>query len=175
MLKKLIRPGLILSLVGLAVVVAALTLRTRVNAMQHREEIHIESFAWGVSESQSLRICMSNLGSGSSAGPRESITFVFARIKFPSGDVALEKSLSVPQGQFRCTDFSHSELIAAGLVPESNSRVQFLVTIGINESLSVGAAQAVTVGAAQSISIDAGKTEIYKTIQTRQTTVIQDL
>ena len=175
MLKTLIRPSLILALVGFAVLVAALTLRTRVNAMPPGGEIHLESFSWGMNQTQYLRICMGNVGSDSSAGPRESVSFVFARIKFPPGNVALEKSLSVPQGQFRCVDVSHSELVAAGLVPDSNTRVQFLVTVGASRSLTVGAAQTETVGSAETISIAGGRTESYKTIQTRQTSIVQDL
>jgi hypothetical protein len=117
---------------------------------------------------------MGNLGSDSSAGPRENVTLTFIKIQTTFGEVILERSLSVPQGQFRCTDFSHSELVAAGLVPEPNTRVQFMVTVGLNETTTVGAAQQVSVGAAQTITLD-GRTEVYKTIQTRQTTVVQDL
>lgn len=175
MLKKIIRSGLILSLVGLAILIAGLSIKTGVTAARGEKQINIESFAWGVSQPQLLRICMGNLGSSSSGGHRESVTFTFIKIQTTFGEVILEKSLSVPQGQFRCTDFSHSELVAAGLVPESNTRVQFLVNVGLNESLTVGAAQEVTVGAAQTITIASGVTETYKTIQTRQTTVVQDL
>jgi hypothetical protein len=174
MSSKLIRIASVVTLVGVAVLVAGLASRTSVKA-RRGEEIRIESFAWGVSQPQQLRICMGNVGSDSSAGPRESVTFTFIKIQTTFGEVILERSLSVPQGQFRCTDFSHSELVAAGLVPESNTRVQFMATVGLNESLTVGAAQEVTVGSAETITIASGRTENYKTIQTRQITVVQSL
>jgi len=45
----------------------------------------------------------------------------------------------------------------------------------ISNAITVGAAQRVTVGAAETITIAGGRTESYKTIQTRQITVVQDL
>jgi hypothetical protein len=175
MVKKLIRPGLILSLVGLAILIAGMSLKTDVTAARGDKHINIESFSWGITQPQLLRVCLGNRGSDSSAGPRESVTFTFIKIQTTFDEVILERSLSVPQGHFRCTDFSHSELVAAGLVPEPTTRVDFLVTVGLTEASTVGAAQEVTVGAAQTITIASGKTETYKTIQTRQTTVVQDL
>jgi hypothetical protein len=175
MVKKVIRPGLILSLVGLAILIVGLKLKTNVTAARGNNEVIIESFAGGVSQPQLLRICMGNPGSNSSAGPRESVTFTFIKIQTTFGEVILERSLSVPQGQFRCTDFSHPELVAAGLVPESNTRLQFMVTVGAAQDLTVGAAQTETVGSAETMTTADGKTETYKTIQTRQITVVQDL
>lgn len=177
MLKKIIRPGLILSLVGLAILIVGLSIKTGVTAARGEKQINIESFAWGISQPQLLRICMGSGGSASSRIIREEVSFIYVGIKFETGDVVLERLLTVPPGQFRCTDISHSELVAAGLVPESNTRVQFLVSVGITEALTVGAAQQVTVGAlsAETINIASGRTENYKTIQTRQITVVQDL
>lgn len=176
MLKRIIRPGLILSLVGLAILIAGLSIKTGVTAARGEKQINIESFAWGISQPQLLRICMGS-GGASSRIIREEVSFIYVGIKFETGDVVLERLLTVPPGQFRCTDISHSELVAAGLVPESNTRVQFLVSVGITEALTVGAAQQVTVGAlsAETINIASGRTENYKTIQTRQITVVQDL
>jgi hypothetical protein len=173
-MNKSIRTVLVVVLIAVIMLVAGLTLRTSVTA-RHGEQIRIESFAWGVSQGQLLRICMGDLGTGSSAGRRENISFIFAQIEPTFGNVILERSLEVPTGQFRCTDFSHPELLAAGLVPEPNTRVQFMVTVGLNETTTVGAAQRATVGAAETITIASGRTENYKTIQTRQTTIIQDL
>jgi hypothetical protein len=175
MLKSVIRYGLILSLVGVVTLIAGLNIKTDVTSARGRQHINIDSFSWGVSQPQLLRICMGNLSTDSSAAPRESITLTFIRIQTTFGEVVLERSLSVLQGQFRCTDFFHSELVAAGLVPESNTRVQFFVSVGAAQDVSVGAAQNETVGSAETITIAGGRTETYKTIQTRQTTVIQDL
>ena len=190
MVKKIIRPGLIISLVGFAILIAGLSLKTDATAARGDKIINIESFSWGLSQSQFLRICMVSGGSASSRIIREEVSFIYVGIKFETGDVVLERLLTVPPGQFGCTDFSHSELVAAGLVPEPNTRLQFLVTLGLNESLTLGAAQEVTVGAAQEVTVGAaqevtgsaetitvagGRTETYKTIQTRQITVVQDL
>jgi hypothetical protein len=175
MFKRVTRSDLILSLVGIMTLIAGLNIKTDVASARGGQQINLDSFSWGVSQPQLLRICMGNLGSDSSAGPREDVTFTFIKIQTTFGEVILERSLSVPQGQFRCTDFSHPELVAAGLVPESNTRVQFLVNVGLNQRVTVGAAQEVTVGSAESITIASGRTETYKTIQTRQITVVQDL
>ena len=175
MLKRVIRSDLILSLVGIVTLIAGLNMKTDVTSARGGKQINLDSFSLGVSQPQLLRICMGNVGSDSSAGPRESVTLTFIKIQTTFGEVILERSLSVSQGQFRCTDFSHSELVAAGLVPESNTRVQFAVSVGAAETLTVGAAQRVMVGSAETITIATGRTEIHKTIQTRQTTVVQDL
>ena len=169
-----IRCSSIVALIAFALLVAALIVRTSVTAQQFGQQINLESFSWGINQTQLLRICIGDDGSASSRSPREKVTFTFIKIHTTFGEVILERSLSVPQGQFRCTDFSHSELVAAGLEPEPNTRVQFMVTVGLNETTTVGAAQRVSVGAAQTITLD-GRTEVYKTIQTRQTTVVQDL
>jgi len=181
MLDNLIRPGSLVLLIGLALVAWALVSRTDVNARQGGEHIEIESFAWGISQPQLLRICISNIEGSArpSSSELENISLVFSKIQTEAGDEVLVKELRVPRAQFRCIDFSHAELVAAGLVPEPTSRVQFLVKITSQQrqhkTHTVGATQTVTVGAAQSISVGTGKTETYKTIGTRQTTIIQDL
>jgi hypothetical protein len=136
-----------------------------------------------MSQPQLLRICISHTGisARSSSSTRESVAFYFNQIKTQAGEELLVKELRVPSGEFRCVDFSHAELIAAGLVPEPNSRLQFMVNITSPQqpgSATVGATESITVGAAQSISVDSGKTETYmpfRTTQTRQITLIQDL
>jgi len=182
MLNNLIRPGSIVLLIGLALVGWGLVSKTDVNA-RHGEHIVIESFSWGISQPQLLRICISHTerSARSSSSTRESVAFYFNQIKTQAGEELLVKELRVPSGEFRCIDFSHAELIAAGLVPEPNSRLQFLVNITSpqqQDSATVGATQAITVGAAQSISVGSGKTETHMpfgTSLTRQTTLIRDL
>lgn len=180
---NLIRPGSIVLLIGLALLGWGLVSKTDVNARQGEQHIEIESFSWGISQSQLLRICISHTGrpARSSSSTRESVAFYFNQIKTQAGEELLVKELRVPSGEFRCLDFSHAELVAAGFIPEANSRLQFMVNITSPEqsdSATVGAAQQITVGAAQSISVDSGKTETYmpfRTNQTRQITLIQDL
>ena len=183
MLHNLFRPGSIVLLIGLTLLGWGLVSQTGVNARQGEQHIEIESFSWGISQTQLLRICISPTGrlTRSSSSTRERVAFYFNQIKTQAGEELLVKELRVPSGEFRCVDFSHAELIAAGLAPEPNSRLQFMVNITSPQqpdSATIGAAQQITVGAAQSISIDSGKTETYmplRTTQTRQLTLIQDL
>lgn len=174
MTRRLIRIVSLVTFIGVAVLVTGLLVRANVTPA-HREEIPIESFSWGLSQGSFLRICMSNVGTTQSSDPRENISFIFVRIQGTLGDMILERSLSVPQGQFRCTDFSHPDLITAGLVPEPSSRVQFVVNVGATQGVTVGAAQTPTFGSSETITVSGGNTETYKTIQARQITVVQDL
>lgn len=174
MSSKLVRIVSVVVLVGVTVLVAGLFLRTSVTA-RGGQTIHIESLSWGLSQGNYMRICMGNTGATSSERPIENISLVFTKIQTASGDVILERSLSVPEGQFRCTDFSYSELLTAGLVPEASTRFQFLVSVGLSEAVSVGGAQSTTVGSVETITVVGGRTEVHKTIQTRQMSVVQDL
>jgi hypothetical protein len=145
--------------------------------------MEILSFAWGASQSQTFRVCISNPEvSPQSSDPTETVSLHFAKIQTQAGNVVLERELRVPVGEFRCVDISYDELVAAGLDPEPTSLIQYLIVIDSRSSRgrtdTVGASQRVTVGALQSINVGTGKIELYQSFDTRQTrqlSIVQDL
>lgn len=176
MIKNIIRFSLIVALLGIALLTVEVGPKTH---SQHLEVVELDSFAWGVSSQQSMRVCIGNGVTAAEPTATEQISLSFVAIKFEFGETVLERELQVPVGQFRCTDFSYQSLVAAGVVPQSNGALQFFVSLRTQTSKrTVGATQAITVGAVQSIDVSTGEIKLHQPFrfsQTRQTTVIQDL
>lgn len=175
MRRNIIRLGLMVALLGVALLTVEVGPMTY---SRHDDQIEVVSFAWGINPSQSMRIC---IGHGVAAGDRmvtETFWLSFETIKIESGETVLERELQVPLGQFRCTDFTYESLVAAGVVPRSNTALQFFVSLrGQSSGRTVGATQAITVGAVQSIDVSTGEIKLqqpFRFSQTRQTTLIQD-
>lgn len=128
------------------------------------QQIELHSFSWGVNSSQFMRICVGH-GVGAAPGSDtmvvDNFSLSFGAIKIESGVTVHETELQVPFGQYRCTDLSYQTLLAAGLTPESNSALQFFVTIRTRSPTSrVGATEAITVGAAQNIDVGTGEIKL---------------
>lgn len=179
MSKNMIRFTLIAALLGIALVTVELSPKTY---SRHTEEIQLVSYAWGVSSPQFMRIC---IGNGIGAPPPSRVAVVdnfsvsFGSIDLEFNTTVLETELQVPFNEFRCQDFSYQSLVAAGLVPQSNSALSFFVTIKKRSSQgTVGASEAVTVGAAQNIDVVTGEIKLYQPFRVdpaKQLTIIQDI
>ena len=146
-------------------------------------QIPVYSYAWGVDNSKFMRICIGN-GIGAQPPPSriiivEHISISFGSIDFDSNTTVHETELQVPLNEFRCKDFSYQSLVDAGLVPQSNSALNFSVTITKRSSQSsVGLNEAITVGAVQNIDVGTGEIKLYQPFgvdQTKQLTIIQDI
>ena len=123
---------------------------------------------WTLSNSQKLRVSITQ-----SSGDITT-TAAKIRIKDQRGNLILEKDLQVPADQFRYVDFSHEELVAAGLNPEPTGDLPFLVELSVvvyrdtnipssrDETETVGSNRTINLGAAQSIDVGSGRTGFYR-------------
>jgi hypothetical protein len=118
-----------------------------------------------------LRICQANPAPSLGDGPTEQISLVFMAVKNQAGQTLIVRRLEVPADNFRCADFSPSSLVAAGLVAESNGRLDFMLTfqatlsgaeVGPNETMRVGGARELSVGSIETIDANTGQTQAYE-------------
>ena len=111
---NVIRYSMIVLLIGLVALAAG-----RANAQdRHRNEIHVESYSWGISSGQMARVSVVNF-----AFADGSVRFVKARIQLldMEGEVIAESDeIEVAPGQTRFWD-APRELLPPG---ESNGRIQ---------------------------------------------------
>lgn len=122
MKRNIIRYGMIVLLIGLIALAAS-----RANAQgSHRNEIHIESYSWGLSSGQTARVSMANFGDGSVRFLSESISAndpLIARIQIldTEGEVIAQSGeIKVEPGQTRFWDVPRDRLPAG----EPNGRIQ---------------------------------------------------
>lgn len=168
MRSNLNRLGPFAMLIGLALLAVPLNTRTEGRAAApHQEHINIDSFHWGITQPQMLRICLgSAAASPRGSGPViENFAVSFEQIDLEFAPPILETKLQVPRRGSRCTDFSYPQLVAAGLNPESSGRIEFRIVFSPPESQgrteTVGGAQAICVGAIQTIGLT-GETSQYQ-------------
>ena len=125
---------------------------------------------WTLGNSQKLRVSLTQ----SSGGGDITITAAKIQIKGQGGNLILEKELRVPADQFRYSDFTYEELVAAGLNPEPTGDLPCLVELSVvvysnpdapssrDETETVGSNKTITVAAAQSINVGSGRTGFYR-------------
>jgi hypothetical protein len=175
MRKNIIPLCLIVALLGVALLTVEFGPKTY---SRHGEQIEVVSFSWGINSSQLMRICIGHGVAADDPMVTETVWLSFGSIKLESGETVHERELQVPFGQFRCADFSYQSLVAAGVVPQSNTALQFFVSVrGQSSGRTVGIAEAITVGAVQSIDVSTGEIKLHQPFRlskTKQTTVVED-
>jgi hypothetical protein len=170
---RLFRPASIVLLIGFGLM--SLGFGPRIN-QGHDQQIDLDSFQWGTTTSQKLRICIvGDLTRKSSGHPTESFRLNVAEIKLhvETGSELLVRELRVPAGEFRCTDFSYEQLVAAGLSPDPTSgALKYLIaitqrssrgrtdTVDSNEVITIHGQR--TEGAVQTIDVISGRIELYE-------------
>jgi hypothetical protein len=83
-------------------------------------------FAWGITNFESMRVCM--IGSGQAGRRVAEEVGVFWFFDQHNSEL-LRKEVRVLQGGFGCVDTTYEELVGAGVVPESTGRLQFGVAV----------------------------------------------
>ena len=170
---RLLRRGSIAVLIGFGLV--SLGFGSRIN-QGHDQQIDLDSFHWGTTTSQKLRICVVGNSTRKSSGHApESFSLNFAQIKLyaETGSELLVRELRVPAGEFRCTDFSYEQLVAAGLSPDrTTGALKYLIavtqrssrgktdTVDSNEVITIHGQH--TEGAVQTIDTISGRIELYE-------------
>jgi hypothetical protein len=123
-----------------------------------------------------LRICVGDDPTRkSNEHPSESVSINFAQIRLhvETGTEVLARELRVPAGEFRCTDFSYEQLVAADLSPDpTTGALKYLIavtqrssrgrteTVGSNELITIHGQH--TEGAVQNIDVSSGKIELHE-------------
>lgn len=170
---RLLRRGSIAVLIGFGLV--GLGFGSRIN-QGHDQHIDVDSFHWGTTNSQKLRICVVGDRTRKSSGhPTGSFSLNLAQIKLyaENGSVLLVRELRFPAGEFRCTDFSYEQLVAAGLSPHpTTGALKYLIAVTQRSSRgrtdTVDSDEVITIygqrteGAVQTIDVISGKIELYE-------------
>jgi hypothetical protein len=107
----------------------------------------------GITTSQILRVCPS--GPAGQSG-RTGAAAVQVEVLNTAGAVVLSQPPVPSAGGFACTDFTPSELIAAGLAAESSGRLQFAIRLAPLATGAVGGSASIEV-----IDTSTGETKVH--------------